>query len=90
MNLDDRHLIQQESFCVQQMLSNVIFVQYNMVKTFDHLVHHTWAKQMYFSKMEQKNGSLYYSISINCVSLVFIHLNFHCWEEYNIYNLWIV
>jgi hypothetical protein len=54
MNLDDRHLIQQESFCVQQMLSNVIFVQYNMVKTFDHLVHHTWAKQMYFEIWKSK------------------------------------
>ena len=31
-----------------------------MIKTFDLLVHNIWTNQMCFSKMEQKNGSLYH------------------------------
>jgi hypothetical protein len=43
---------------------------------------------MCFSKW--KTRMVPYIISINFSSLVFIHLNFHCWEANNIYNLWIV
>jgi hypothetical protein len=49
------------------------------------LVHHMLAKHMSFSKWNKR--MVPYSITVYFVTLVFIHLNFHCWEACNLNNL---